>query len=359
MEDLTTGAFTPSPLVSVIIPMYNVEKYIAETLNSILAQSFKNFEVVVVDDCSTDDSVKIAESFIPKFAGRLKIMKLHINNGNPADPRNLGLTMSRGKYVFFMDSDDAIIKTALEEMYNLAEKFQADVIYCENFFTSEGEGDAFLKNIHTGGWTQSGTPVKEPTFITGDLIQRMIDLMNLRISACPPLKLLLRDFLVSNQITFPNIIQEDTIWTLKLLCFAKKFIRVPNIVYIRRLREGSITAATKSFNDYLRKWMDRTIIGIKFTDEFMGTVEIFKRNPGLRYAILDFYSTLDFQRIVNISKNLPPPAIYETFKNEFKEYLGNHDVLVSYLATNNIRLIRNLMQAQQKIKLLEKKINAS
>ena len=359
MEDLTTGAFTPSPLVSVIIPMYNVEKYIAETLNSILAQSFKNFEVVVVDDCSTDDSVKIAESFIPKFAGRLKIMKLHINNGNPAVPRNLGLTMSRGKYVFFMDSDDAIIKTALEEVYNLAEKFQADVIYCENFFTSEGEGDEFLKNIHTGGWTQSGTPVKEPTFITEDLTQRMIDLMNLRISACPPLKFLLRDFLVYNQITFPNIIQEDTIWTLKLICFAKKFVRVPNIVYIRRLRDGSITAAPKSFNEYLRKWMERTIIGIKFTDNFLDTINLFKENLGLRYAILNFYSMIDLQRLANTVGNLPSQAIYETFKNEFKEYLGEHDVLVSYLATNSIMLIKNLMTAQQKINLLEKKINAS
>ena len=343
------------PAVSVIIPMYNVEKYIAETLNSVFAQTLKNFEVIVVDDCSTDNSATIVESYISKYKSQIKLIKLQVNNGNPAIPRNIGLTMSRGKYIFFMDSDDAIIPTALEEMYNLAEKFQADVIYCESYFMSEGVGDTFLKNIRDGGWIQSGTPVKEPTPITKDLKQRMIDLMNLRISACPPLKFLLRDFLVYNQITFPNFIQEDMIWTLKLLCFAQNFVRVPNVVYIRRMREGSITANSRSFEEYLRKYMERTIIGAKVTDDFMGKINLFKENPVLRYAILNFYFMLDLQRIANVSGNIPPQAIYEVFKNEFKYHLGENDVLISYLATNNIMLIKNLMMAQQKINLLEKK----
>ena len=87
------------PAISVIIPMYNSEKYIAECLNSILVQTFQNFEVIVVDDCSTDNSVEIAKSYEEKFDGRLKIFKTKKNsNGGGYVPRNLGLNLSCGKY---------------------------------------------------------------------------------------------------------------------------------------------------------------------------------------------------------------------------------------------------------------------
>ena len=89
--------------------------------------------MIVVDDCSTDKSREIVESYIEKFEGRLNLMELQTNSGAGA-ARNFGLEMSRGKYVFFMDSDDALTKTAIEEMFNIAEDFQADVVYCEKIF---------------------------------------------------------------------------------------------------------------------------------------------------------------------------------------------------------------------------------
>ena len=123
------------PAVSVIVPLYNVEKYVGECLDSILAQTFTNFEVIVVDDCSTDDSVKVVESYMPKFGGRLSISVLKKkSNGGGSIPRNRGLELSRGKYVFFLDSDDAITPTAFEELHKIAESFNADVVHCEKFY---------------------------------------------------------------------------------------------------------------------------------------------------------------------------------------------------------------------------------
>ena len=78
------------PAVSVIIPMYNAEKYIGECLESLLLQTFQDFEVIVVDDCSTDNSFSIVESYIPKFDGRLKLTKTEKNSGGGGYvPRNI------------------------------------------------------------------------------------------------------------------------------------------------------------------------------------------------------------------------------------------------------------------------------
>ena len=70
------------PAVSVVVPLYNVEKYIGECLDSLLAQTFQDFEVVVVDDCSTDNNVKVVESYAPKFGGRLKLTRMKKNTGS-------------------------------------------------------------------------------------------------------------------------------------------------------------------------------------------------------------------------------------------------------------------------------------
>ena len=78
------------PAVSAIIAMYNTEKYIGECLDSLLAQTFTNFEVIVVDDCSTDSSPAIVASYLPKFGGRLKVLRLKKNSGNNGIPNNTG-----------------------------------------------------------------------------------------------------------------------------------------------------------------------------------------------------------------------------------------------------------------------------
>ncbi len=97
-------------------------------------ETFADFEVIVVDDCSTDSSATIAESFLERFGGRLKIVTLPENTGSGAVPRNVGLDLSQGKYVYFVDADDLLVENALEELFNAAEKYQADVVYMDKCF---------------------------------------------------------------------------------------------------------------------------------------------------------------------------------------------------------------------------------
>ncbi len=114
--------------------MYNSEKYIGECLTSLANQTFQNFDVIVVDDCSTDNSRKVVQSFSETFSGRLKLKKMSKNSGCPGLPRNTALDMARGKYIYFLDSDDLLTETAIEELYNVAEKFDADVVHIEKYF---------------------------------------------------------------------------------------------------------------------------------------------------------------------------------------------------------------------------------
>ena len=122
------------PAVSVVAPMYNVEKYVGECLESVLNQTFQNFEFIIVDDCSTDNSAKVVESYIPKFNGRLKLLHLKKNSGSIPKPLNTAIKFSRGKYIAYLDPDDMFTPDALETFYNVAEKFQADVVQAVNIY---------------------------------------------------------------------------------------------------------------------------------------------------------------------------------------------------------------------------------
>ena len=202
------------PLVPVIIPMYNVEKYIADTLNSILGQTFKNFEVIVVDDCSTDNSSKIVESFIPKFDGRLKLIHMKKKAGGPSLPRNKGLEMSHGKYIYFMDNDDVIVINALEILYNIAEQTQSELLICKKYFMSAGVGENFVKSAMLVGNVNDTTI----NLVPEDLLWRLQAWEKNIFEVYPWIKFVRRDFLIENEIKFFPVVQEDSYWTLELIC---------------------------------------------------------------------------------------------------------------------------------------------
>lgn len=117
------------PLVSVITPTYNSEKYLNETANSVIKQSYSNWEWIVVDDCSIDSTRKILEN-LSKTDSRIKPLFLNKNCGGPAKPRNIGLENAKGKYICFLDSDDVWLKNKIEtQLENIND---ADAI-CSNF----------------------------------------------------------------------------------------------------------------------------------------------------------------------------------------------------------------------------------
>ena len=349
------------PLVSIIIPMYNAEKFIGELLESLLVQTLKNFEVLVVDDCSKDSSYKVVEKYIPKFGGRLRLLQMAQNSGAAPAPRNKGFLYSRGEYIFFMDADDAFTKTALEEMYTLAKDYDADVVYCEKYYMSTGIGQEFMNNTYLADSSiQTGEFVEKPTFISNNLADRLKDLAKRRFWVTPWQRLVKRELLAENNITFPEIIgSDDVVWCFQVLCCAKKFLRVPNICYIRRVYDESFTKSKKAPNKHIRQWSDIVIRGLRFAATFMNRLKFFQENPNHRYEALNILSKSAFGPIAPICANLKDEEIYDIFINEFAKDTGEHDALISFLCTRIIEEDKVFKKNQKEIKRLNENLKTT
>ena len=316
--------------ISVIIPVYNAEKYLAVCLESILIQTLTNFEVIVVDDCSTDNSCAVAESYLEKFGGRLKILTLKENTGSGAVPRNIGLEHARGKYIFFMDNDDLIIDNALETFYNFAEKYQADVCYTEGCFAC-GE-ETIPKNFRVAEWNPKFV-IEEPILEIDNFPKHVKDFVETRVRWTPWLKFLRRDFLMDNNIRFPKMkICEDGIWTFELLCLSKRWLRLPNALYFYRDHKESWSSNhEKTPQEQLRFWISPLLNGADYLNEFMKSFDFFYRHPDYKVRVLNVLGNESFQQTGKAFVKLAPREIYEIFLQEFSQSAGRNSSLIAYL----------------------------
>lgn len=276
------------PAISVVIPMYNAEKFIGECLESILAQSFKDFEIIIVDDCSTDNSCAIVEKFSDD---RIKLIRNKINSGCPGIPRNIAMKNARGEYISFVDADDAIINTALEEFYTVAKKFDADVVHCQKYFQAPGETVTTDKNLLKIISDEKRPAVTTPTWEANDFAERVNKFSEHKISWTPWLHFIKRDLLVKLKIEFPPlIIAEDFLFSFFMLCTVKKFLVVPNTVYIYRINENSTFHKKMTAEDIIHKRVGVFFRGIKYLDDFMNKFKFFNAFPEYKYLVFDFFA---------------------------------------------------------------------
>ena len=307
---------------SVIVPLFNAERYIGECLDSLLAQTLKDFEVIIVDDCSTDSSLDIADSYLAKFGGRLKIISLPMNTGNASVPRNEGLRFSRGEYVFFMDDDDLLLDNALETLYAYAADCQADVVCMEQGFLLTGD------KVQSAAWNKNVQPDK-PTLEPEDTSKRVESFLQTSYSWAPWTKFLRRDFLIANKIDFPLIkISEDVLWTFKVICLAKNFLRVPNRLYVYRSVKDSWSRAERSPQDKIKFWLAPLIDGLDYLEEFMDAEEFFERNPNSRFDVTNFFVKMQLAGMLDAAKDLNRYELYEIIHETFK---GRHAALIANL----------------------------
>ena len=127
---------TENPLISVVMPCYNAERYLGEAILSVLLQSYRNVELVVVDDGSTDTSPDITAKLAEQYAGRLTLLRA--NRAGPYPARNLGLKRAKGEFIAFLDADDWWEPTALARLHDALVGANADLAYCG--WQNVGEG---------------------------------------------------------------------------------------------------------------------------------------------------------------------------------------------------------------------------
>jgi len=117
-------------LISVIIPVYNVEPYLKKCLDSVVTQTYKEIEIILVDDGSTDGSGPICDEYA---AQDKRIRVIHKRNGGLSDARNVGLDRCSGRYVTFIDSDDYVASDYVERLYRILVEYNADIAVCDYF----------------------------------------------------------------------------------------------------------------------------------------------------------------------------------------------------------------------------------
>ena len=132
-------------LISIIIPVYKVEKYLEKCIQSVINQTYENLQIILVDDGSPDNCGKICDEYAQKDH---RIEVIHKSNGGLSDARNKGLEIAKGEYIGFVDSDDYIEADMYEVLYNLLKQYNADVSIC-NFYTVS-QGKISIKNADNG-----------------------------------------------------------------------------------------------------------------------------------------------------------------------------------------------------------------
>lgn len=342
------------PKISVIIPMYNAKKYIGDTLDSLLAQTFPDFEVVVVDDCSTDNSVSIVQSYAEKFDGRLKISRTKKNSGAPGEPGNIGLSLSRGEYLSILDNDDALTPTAFEELYSVAKKFDADVVACEQFFYVPNEfwnDTEKIKTLQPRSYS-SIVPVSKPTLIPFDVAERVQDCYNAKFLWPLWSKLIRRDFLVENEITFAKNLMQDMLATCCIVYSAEKFVRVPNVINFYRVRKDSLWHNVGEPKKFFGKYVRALITGFEYLENFLSGREFFKQHPDMKNLALETYLREILAYLNKIYQKFPVHKFDEILRQEFSK--SSVAALSAYVFSlmNVYRL--NFSSAQQHVVELEK-----
>ena len=211
---------------SIVIPVYNVEKYLEQCLNSVLNQTFTDYELICVNDGSTDNSLEILRNFAEKDA---RIQVISQENGGLSDARNAGIQAAKGDYIFLLDSDDWITENALEVLYENIDN--------QDFIAFNGE------RFFEDGKTETPDKGISEQKLTGWKYYNKYALQGRKFHfVCVVLRLYRREFLIENELFFKKgIYHEDNLFT-PVCCYCAENIKViPDILYVYRIREGSIT----------------------------------------------------------------------------------------------------------------------
>ena len=301
--------------ISVIIPLYNAEKYIADCLDSLLAQTFQDFEVIIVDDCSTDNSVAIVKNYAEKFYGRLRFASTKKNSGGGGYiPRNIGLEISRGEYIYFLDADDFIAETALEILYTAAKRVNADVVYTSAYYNCDSDEKFFLVN-------DNSTAQDKPSLIIDNPNKNLQKLLFENDFRNPWTKFSRRDFLIRNEIKFPKIISGgDFIWTIHVYCCSKRFLRLPIPLYFyRNYSAESVSRKKRTPTEQSFHWMSAFVAWLKALNELAKKIEILRQNPALccQASNLHFYYCMG--RCFEARMQLNTQELYEYLYREFAD----------------------------------------
>jgi len=252
--------------ISVIIPIYNAEKYLRQTLNCICRQTYENLEIVCVLDCPTDNSAEIIEEFAQNDK-RIKAIKL-TENVKQAKARNIGIENASGEYLHFMDSDDLLSPDFYEIMIRSIEKSGADIAACSVFFEKRPVRSIWFK--------------KEE--ILSDVAEKM-EKTEVLIQGWIWRYLIKKNFWDNHHFSFPDlVVQEDTLVAISVVYYANKVVVCPDAVYFYKNRESSILNKKERNAEDEKKWLENRQYARKTKLDFIKKHNLKRPNKWLYYV---------------------------------------------------------------------------
>ncbi len=252
--------------VSVIIPVYNVEEYLEECLHSVLNQTLKDIEIICINDGSTDNSLEILNK-----TGNIddRVIILDKINEGVSKARNMGLSIAKGSYIYFMDSDDYIDLNTLELCYNAAVENECDIV------TFDAKSFSEDKNLNVIKYDKS--TLEEKKYIGFEFLEELFKKKNFTASC--PLNFFKKDLLLKNNMKFSEgYVHEDQYFVTASYCYSSSIYYIKRALYNRRMRNGSIMTTKKTIKNiegYFKAYED--ISNIKITDKKMVELLNYKR----------------------------------------------------------------------------------
>ena len=223
--------------VTIIIPIYNVEKYLREAIESAINQTYKNLEIILVDDGSTDNSGRICDEYI-SVDERIKV--IHKKNGGLSDARNAGLDNCTGEYIMFLDSDDFLEPDAVENMHKEIVEKDADYVI-GNYINATEEGEKWEKPVFD---LEKYKPFKL------SIHDYMNSFFIMNSSVCN--KIFKKEFIDELNLRFVvGLPAEDAIFTTYCFIKSEKVYYIPNLVFNYRQRKGGSISSSCS-REYFR-----------------------------------------------------------------------------------------------------------
>lgn len=219
-----------APLISIIVPVYNVEKYLSECVNSLETQTIASRQIILVDDGSTDRSGVLCDEFAERFPD---IQVIHKENGGLASARNAGLDAAIGTYVGFVDSDDYIAPDMYETLLNALLQYNCDISCCSWYRHREDKGKSYINE-------KTDEPIKEVMVLsTTETLRLLLLNQGITYSACD--KLFRRELFDNTRFPKDNLPSEDIPAIFKILSDSMEVVHIGRAKYYYRVSAGSIT----------------------------------------------------------------------------------------------------------------------
>lgn len=224
--------------ISVVVPIYNVEKYLPKCIESIINQTYRNLEIILVDDGSTDNSGKIIDEYAKKDN---RILAIHKPNGGCSSARNYALDIATGNYIAFADSDDILHEREYEVLQGLIEKYNVDIAFCELQSISSEQFEQY-PNIELK--EKSKKEISEKILTPAEALKLMI--LNSEVGNYVPLKLFKKELFDGHRFE-DKIYYEDVALLYKVVANAEKIAYTNEKLYYYQVNR--VGATTASFNE--------------------------------------------------------------------------------------------------------------